>query len=78
MDLSNNFLFPHTVQLQENFVITDFLGMVYKVRYIQTRLWTAHQTGIIYSPASLGTREITEPPTLTPTVTVCLLKAADC
>jgi len=32
----------------------------------------------IYNPASLATRQFTQPPTLTPAVTVCLAKAEDC
>jgi len=53
-------------------------SVISEVHYIHARLWTAHQTWNIYGPASLVTRQFTQPPTLTPSVTVCLLKAGDC
>jgi len=54
-------------------------SVISEVHCIQTRLRMAsHQTWNIYSPAPLASRQFTQPPTVTPAVTVCLLKAGDC
>jgi len=76
------YLKQSAVKLHYNRLLgTSLKGPLYS-KSVVSRVGCGRLTGLgnwnIYSPASLATKQFTQPPTLIPAVTVCVQKAGDC